>query len=187
MVSGDLSTMAFATCTNMSHSAPYKMYVPLANAHLLDGTLVPTVTEMYIASPYTASAALSQPIVQTVTARGVCPGSHTSYTFASDTTWYGGSQTTRATPASTVHTLTLYSGATAQAMVVGPLASELFKVHPIYRPTNSYPLAYIYMQAAFDPRNSIGHQGDIGSILVVKLGSSTYDVKNRLFGWIGVV
>jgi len=87
------------------------------------------------------------------------------------------------TAASTTSSATLYSHDLPIGLPIEPRTNELLAVHP----ANGFPLAYQFSQAAFDPSNHIAHKSDLNSPLVAKVGATTYDVKNKLFGWIGVV
>lgn len=101
-----------------------------------------------------------------------------------------GFSTTNTTPASTETKLTLYSHNDPIQMVQGNNTSHLFQgCHPL----DGYPLAYVFMQAAFDPSNYVMHSGDLNSALVVKFQGKTYDVEHTknaspgLFGFLGAV
>lgn len=67
-----------------------------------------------------------------------------------------------------------------------PIDMSLANVSVIYQLHPKTPMVFWFTQAAYNPSNYATHGAGMNSAAVVKINNTTYDVKNQLFGWIGV-
>lgn len=177
------NTIYNSTCTNVSISGDHDLDLPRTKMYnTATGALVSKVQAIQgFSDPVTPT---SRYIAQTPTPNPSGCGTVTAYTDASTAgipvSAYN-NNTSGVVPGTA--TLTLYSNSAPTQISIGANTYRL----SVPTPNADYTLAYIFSQAAFDPANCIKHSVDIGSLLVAKVGATTYDVKNKLFGWIGVV
>lgn len=135
-------------------------------------------------NPYAFATEIISTMDTTYSGPGAC-GNTPSYSVSSigGAVHYSYTETTTEAAKNTT-TLTLFGHNAPINMPVGAHVQELFLgIHP----ENDFKLSYTFMQAAFDPRNYICHKDDLESALVVQIGNQPQaDIKNKLFGWLGV-